>query len=111
MASSLEAALSWFKVMGMGMGTGVGPPTKTTSQYISVQVEPTKGVYEVRNLNDFNAPVIVDEDEFYRGLKKMRTEMAAIITNEMAMLIDFRYGIKWLKHTRKGEILPRYEQK
>ena len=44
--------------------------TKNTSQYINVQVDPATGVHEVRNLDDFNAPVIVDEDEFYRGLKK-----------------------------------------
>ena len=73
------------------------------AKYINVQVNTIKGVYEVRNLDDFNAPTIVDEDEFYQGLKDMRTftEMAAIITNEMATKIELAYGLKRLKHTRR----------
>ena len=85
--------------------------TKNTSQYINVQVDPISGVYEVRNMLDFGAPLIVDEDEFYRGLKEIRNSMAAMVTRDMAAQIDFEYGIRWLKHTRKAEALHRYEQK
>ncbi len=65
---------------------------------MKVQADTQNGVYEVREMEDFNSPEIVSEQDFYDSLETMRAgeEYAATLSSEMADKIDSIFGIKRL---------------
>jgi len=71
-------------------------PTTNEDEIMKVQADAINGVYEVRDLSDFNAPEVFHEDFFYRYLADLcgDGEMASTLSPEMAEKIDAEYGIK-----------------